>query len=105
MDSANNVIQFRVERHAEAAEETLADLNVRVTDMPAAGSRDRQLLERNLGSLEFEIVAAEAKLEAARAEEKGDAHGFAQATSRAMSAQRSALRAEIANDPHGQASS
>ena len=105
LDSANNVIQFRVERHVEAAEETLADLDVRATDMPPPGSHERQLFDRNLRGLEFEIVAAEAKLEAARAEEKGDAHGFAEATTRAMSAQRSALRAEIAKDTHGPASS
>jgi hypothetical protein len=51
-----------------------------------------------LRGLEFEIVSAEAKLEAARAEEQNDARGFVRASGRAMSAQRSALRAETAGD-------
>ena len=100
LDSANNTIRFRVERHVEAAEETLADLNVRATDMPVPGSYERRLFERRLRGLEFEIVFAEAKLEAAWAEEKDDVRGFAEATTRAMSAQRSALQAEIEQDPH-----
>lgn len=98
--SADNVIRFRVERHLEAAEETLGDLNVRATDVPAAGSYARRLLERGLCRAESEIVFAEAKLEAARGEESDDLHRFVRATRRAMSAQRSALLAEIARDPH-----
>jgi hypothetical protein len=99
-ESADNVIRFRVERHLEAAEETLGDLNVRATDVPAAGSYARRLLERRLRRVESEVVFAEAKLEAAWAEESHDVRGFARATDRAMSAQRSALSAEIADDPH-----
>jgi hypothetical protein len=99
-DSGDNVIRFRVERHLEAAEETLEDLNVRATDVPAAGSHARRLLERGLCCVESEIVFAEAKLEAAWAEESHDVRRFARATHRAMSAQRSALSAEIARDPH-----
>ncbi len=98
MDSADNVIRFRVERHVEAVEETLGDLNVRATDMPVPASYERRLFERRLRGLEFEIVSAEAKLEAARAEEQDDARGFVRASGRAMSAQRSALRAETAGD-------
>jgi hypothetical protein len=101
--SADNVIRFRVERHLEAAEETLGDLNVRATDMPAAGSYARRLLERGLRRAESEIVFAEAKLEAARAEESDDRHRFVRATRRAMSAQRSALfgRDRGHDDDHG----
>ena len=95
-ESADNVIRFRVERHLEAAEETLGDLNVRTTDMPAAGSYARRLLERSLCRVESEIVFAEAKLGAARAEESHDVRRFARATVQAMSAQRSALSADIA---------
>jgi hypothetical protein len=98
--SADNVIRFRVERHLEAAEETLADLNVRATDVPAAGSYARRRLERDLCRVESEIVFAEAKVEAARAEESNDMRRFAGATHRAMSAQASALAAEISRDPH-----
>jgi hypothetical protein len=98
VDSADNVIRFRVERHVEAAEETVGDLNVRATDMPVPASYGRRLFERGLRGLEFEIVSAEAKLEAARAEEQDDARGFVRASGRAMSAQRSALRAETAGD-------
>lgn len=97
--SADNLIRFRVGRHLEAAEETLGDLNVRA-DVPAAGSYARRLLERGLCRVESEIVFAEAKLEAAWAEESHDVRRFARATHRAMSAQRSALSAEIAHDPH-----
>ena len=93
--SADNVIRFRVGRHLEAAEETLGDLNVRATDVPAAGSYARRLLKRALGRVESEIVFAEAKLEAAWAEESHDLRRFARATHRAMSAQRSALSAVI----------
>ncbi len=99
LDSASNTIRFRVERHVEAAEETLGDLDARATDMPVPGSYERRLFERRLRSLEFQIVFAEAKLEAAWAEEKDDVRGFAEATDRAMSAQRSALQAEIERDP------
>jgi hypothetical protein len=99
-ESADNVIRFRVERHLEAAEETLGDLNVRTADVPAAGSYARRLLERGLGRVESEIVFAEAKLEAAWAEESHDVRGFARATIQAMSAQRSALSADIARDPN-----
>jgi hypothetical protein len=98
--SADNVIRFRVERHLEAAEETLGDLNVRATDVPAARSYARRLLERGLRRAESEIAFAEAKLEAAWAEESDDRRKFVRATRRAMSAQRSALLAEIARDPH-----
>ena len=98
--SADNVIRFRVERHLEAAEETLEDLNVRGTDVPAAGSHARRLLERDLCRAESEVVVAEAKLEAAWAEESDDLRMFVDATHRAMSAQRWALSAEIARDPH-----
>lgn len=98
--SADNVIRFRVERHLEAAEETLGDLNVRATDVPAAGSYARRLLERGLRRSESEIAFAEAKLEAAWAEESDNRRKFVRATRRAMSAQRSALLAEIARDPH-----
>jgi hypothetical protein len=97
--SADNVIRFRVERHLEAAEETLGELNVRVTDVPAAGSYGRRLLKRGLCRAEAEIVFAEAKLEAAWAEESDDLRRFVRATRRAMAAQRSALLAEIARDP------
>ena len=97
---ADNVTRFRVERHLEAAEETLRNLNVRATDVPAAGSHARRLLERGLRRAECEIVFAEAKLEAAGAEESDDLRGFVRATHRAMSAQRSALSAEIAHDSH-----
>jgi hypothetical protein len=99
-ESADNVIRFRVERHLEAAEETLRDLNVRSTDVPAAGTYARRLLEGGLCRVESEIVFAEAKLEAAWAEESRDARRFARATDRAMSAQRSGLSAEIGRDPH-----
>jgi len=98
--SADNVIRFRVERHLEAAEETLEDINVRATDVPVAGSHARRLFERSLCRAESEIVFAEAKLDAAWAEESNDLRRFARATNRAMSAQRSALSAEIARDPH-----
>jgi hypothetical protein len=98
-ESADNVIRFRVERHLDAAEETLGDLN-RATDVPAAGSYARRVLERGLCRAESEIVFAEAKLEAAWAEESDDLRRFVRATRRAMSAQRSALLAEIARDPH-----
>ena len=99
-ESGDNVIRFRVERHLEAAEETLRDLNVQATDVPAAGSYAGRLLERGLRRVESEIEFAEAKLEAAWAEESHDVRRFARATQRAMSAQRSALSAEIARDPH-----
>ena len=98
-ESGDNVIRFRVERHLQAAEETLRDLNVQATDAPAPGSYAGRLLERDLWRAESEIVFAEAKLEAARAEESHDVRGFANATHRAMSAQRSVLSAEIARDP------
>jgi hypothetical protein len=98
--NADNVIRFRVERHLEAAEETLGDLNIRATHAPAAGSYERRLLERGLCRAESEIVFAEAKMEAAWAEESDDLRGFVRATHRAMSAQRWALSAEIARHPH-----
>jgi hypothetical protein len=98
--SADNVIRFRVERHLEAVEETLADLNVRAAVVPAAGSYARRLLERDLCGAEAEIVFAQAKMEAAFAEEDHDLRRFAGATHRAMSAQRSALAAEIWRAPH-----
>lgn len=98
-ESADTVIRFRVERHLEAAEETLGDLNVRATDVPAAGSHARRLLERGLCRAGSEIRFAEAKLEAAWAEESHDVRRFANATHRAMSAQRSVLSADIARDP------
>ena len=98
--SDDNVIRFRVERHLEAAEETLEDLSVRTADVPASGSYARQRLERDLCRAESEVVFAQAKLEAARAEESHDMPGFAGATHRAMSAQRSALSAEISRHPH-----
>jgi hypothetical protein len=93
---ADNVIRFRVERHLEDAEETLGDLNARATDVPAVGSYGRRLFERGLCRAESEIVFAEAKLEAARAEESGDLRKFVRATRRAMAAQRSALLVGIA---------
>jgi hypothetical protein len=99
-ESADNVIRFRVERHLEAAEETLGELNVRAADVPAAGSYARRLLERGVCRAESEIVFAEATLEAAWAEESHDLRGFVRAAHRAMSARRSALSAEIARDPH-----
>jgi hypothetical protein len=102
--SADNVIRFRAERHLEAAEETLRDLNVRVTDLPATGSYGRRLYKRGLSRAEAEIMFAEAKLDAARAEEGDDVRMFVRATHRAMSAQRSALWAEIARDPDRHAS-
>ena len=98
--NADNVIRFRVERHLEAAEATLADLDVRAADMPAAGSYARRRVERDLCRAEAEIMFAEAKMDAALAEEDDDLSGFAGATHRAMSAQRSALAAEISRNPH-----
>ena len=98
--SADNVIRFRVERHLEAAEETLGDLNVQAADVPSDGSHARRLLERGLSRAESEIDFAEAKLGAAWAEENEDLRRFVRATHRAMSAQRRALSAEIARDPH-----
>lgn len=98
--SADNVIRFRVERHLEAAEETLGDLNIRATDVPAVGSYARRRLERDLCRAESEIVFAEAKLEAAWAEERQDVRRFVRATDRAMSAQRSALSAELSRHRH-----
>jgi hypothetical protein len=92
------VIRFRVERHLEAAEETLGDLNVRAADMPAAGSYARRLLERSLSRVESETVFAKAKWEAAEAEESHDVRRFARATLRAVSAWRSAPSADIARE-------
>jgi hypothetical protein len=100
VERADNVIRFRVERHLEAAEETLEDLLLRATDVPAAGSYARRLFERDLCRAESEVGFAEAKLEAAWAEESHDLGTFVRATHRAMSAQRSALSAEIARDPN-----
>jgi hypothetical protein len=98
-DRADNVIRFRVERHLEAAEETLVDLNVKAIDLPPAGTYARRHFERGLRRLESEIVFAEAKFEAAWAEENRDGRRFVRATDRAMNAQRSALSAEVAPRP------
>jgi len=84
VDGAEHVIRIRVERHVEAAEQTLVDLEVRSAEMPPAGSYARRRLERDLGRLESEVAFAQAKLEAALAEEGQDVRGFARATRRAM---------------------
>src|SRR5688572_28595999 len=89
-DRADNVIRFRVERHLEAAEETLVELDAAAIDLPPAGTYGRQLFERGMRRLESEIVFAEAKFEAAWAEESRDGPRFVRATDRAMTAQRSA---------------
>jgi hypothetical protein len=96
----DNVIRFRVERHLEAAEETLEDLNARSADVPAVGSYERGLFERGVRRAESEIAFAEAKLEAAWAEEGHDPRRFVRATDRAMAAQLSVLAAEIGPAPH-----
>jgi hypothetical protein len=96
----DNVIRFRVERHLEAAEETLEDLNVRAADVPAVGSYARGLFERNVRRVESEIAFAEAKVDAAWAEERHDPRRFVRATDRAMAAQLSVLAAEIGPAPH-----
>ena len=98
-DRADNVIRLRVERHIEAAEETLVDLNVKAIALPAAGTYARRLFERGLRRLESEVVFAEARFEAAWAEENRDGRRFVRATDRAMKAQRSALSAEVARRP------
>jgi hypothetical protein len=88
--SDDNVIRFRVERHLEAAEETLRDLDVPANDLPSAGSYERGLFERGVSRAESEVAFAEAKVDAAWAEERHDPRGFVRASDRAMAAQLSA---------------
>jgi hypothetical protein len=95
----DNVIRFRVERHLEAAEETLRDLDVRAIELPAAGSYERRLFERGVSRAESEVALAEAKVDAAWAEERHDPRGFVRATDRAKAAQLSVLGAEIGPAP------
>jgi hypothetical protein len=100
VESADNVIRFRGERHLEAAEEVLEDLNLRAADVPAVGSYGRGLFERGVRRVESEVAFAEAKLDAAWAEERHDRRRFVRATDRAMAAQFSVLAAEIGPAPH-----
>jgi hypothetical protein len=93
--SADNVIRFRMTRHVQTVTELASDIDARSIEMPPADTEDRRQFERDLAALEDEISFAEAKLEAAGADEREDASDELRANMRAAPAQASALRDEI----------
>jgi hypothetical protein len=72
-DRSGNVVQFRMARHLESLHELVVDLNERSRQMPLAGTYERRRFERDLGSLEDQIVVTFADFASATAEEQGDA--------------------------------
>jgi hypothetical protein len=95
LEAADNVVRFHVTRHVQTVSELLADIDARSIEMPPANTEDRRQFERDLATLEDEISFAEAKLEAARAEEREDESDEMRANARAAARQTSALDDEV----------
>jgi hypothetical protein len=97
---ADNTTRFHMERHLQSLSEFLVDVNARAIAMPDEAGPPRQL-ERDAAAAEEELTAVEAKLVAVRAEGRGDIAAAVRADLRAMAAQGSALRDELAVRPWG----
>jgi hypothetical protein len=98
VDTADNVTHFRMGRHVQSLSERLVDVNARAIAMPDEVGAPRQL-ERDVAAAEDELAAVEAKLAAVRAEGRGETAAAVRADLRAMAAQGSVLRDELALRP------
>lgn len=95
VEAAGNVVQFRLERYVEALESDAIDADRRLAAISDVGSYDGKILQRELIAMESGIAAAEAKLEAAHAAERGDTRGEMAAEVRSMKVEAGGVRAQF----------
>jgi osmotically-inducible protein OsmY len=94
-EAGGNIVQFRMERYLQSLESDAIGAGselAALTDDPSYGA---SVLQREVSALEVEVAVAEAKLDAARAEERGDSRGEREAEIRAIELETSAVRARF----------
>jgi len=78
-EAAGNVVRFHLARYIESLESDAIDAADRLATLTDKRSYEESILERDVTALEADLAGAEAKLDAAQAEERGDFHGEVQA--------------------------
>ena len=94
-DAAGNVVQFRVTRYVQSLESDAVDASARLEAVTDPQSYEDKQLERDVAALEVEVSEAEAELEAALAEERGDLRGETEAEVRAIEVETDAIKARL----------
>jgi hypothetical protein len=84
---------FRMERYLEALESDAIDVHSRLASMSDARSYDGKVVQREIIAMESGVAVAEAKLDEARAAERDDHRGEADAQVRAVKAEVRGIRA------------
>jgi hypothetical protein len=93
--AAGNVVQFRLERYLEALESDAIDVHSRLVAISDARSYEGKVLQREIIAMESGVAVAEAKLDAARAAEREDHRGEADAQVRAIEVEARGVRARF----------
>jgi hypothetical protein len=94
-EAAGNVVHIRMTRHVQSLQSDAIDAHARLAELTDDRSYDDRLLERDVSALEVEVAVAEAKLDAARAEEGDDPRGDIAGEIRAMKVEASAIKARF----------
>lgn len=92
-EAGGNAVQFRMERYLEALESDAIDVHSRLASMSDARSYDGKVVQREIIAMESGVAVAEAKLDEARAAERDDHRGEADAQVRAVKAEVRGIRA------------
>jgi hypothetical protein len=92
-ETSGNVVQFRMERYLEALESDAIDAHSRLMAISDVGSYDGKILRREIAAIDSGVAVAEAKLDAARAAERDDHRGEADAEIRAKKIEARGIRA------------
>jgi osmotically-inducible protein OsmY len=92
-EAGGNVVRFRMERYIEALESDAIDAHSRLSAIPDVRSYDGKILQREITAMESGVAVAEAKLDAARAAERDDHRGEADAEIRAKRIEVRGMRA------------
>src|SRR6266511_1198925 len=94
-EAAGNVVRFRLTRYVQSLQSDAIDADGRLTALTDGRSYEEKLLERDVTTLEVDVAVAEAKLDAALAEEHDDPHGDIEAQIRAIDVETSAIKARF----------
>jgi osmotically-inducible protein OsmY len=92
-EAGGNVVRFRMERYIEALESDAIDAHSRLSAISDVRSYDGKILQREITAMESGVAVAEAKLDAARAAERDDHRGEADAEIRAKKIEARGIRA------------
>jgi osmotically-inducible protein OsmY len=94
-EAAGNVVRFHLARYVESLQSDAIDAGDRLAALTDDRSYEARVLERDISALEVNVGVAEAKLDAARAEDHDDTRGDVQAQIRAIDVETRGIRARF----------